>query len=395
MLHKLLTRKRLVVIGLNSGTSADGLDLSAVRITLSVPKIDGKFLAGKTVPYPKAIQSQLTDAINNRISSIDELVMLDRQLGRFFGEQAKRFAHILKEKGLKPHLVASHGQTVRHLPGRITFGKKKESGTLQLGHPESIAHRTGLVTVADFRQANIASGGEGAPITSRAMWHLFSSDREDRMIINIGGIANYFLLPRRRSAGQMLAADCGPGNSLLDIIARRCFGRQYDRNGRLASKGWISKRLLSMLLADNYLKGKYGPSTGRERFGEKFVDKTFKMSAGLGLSKHDILATATELTAVSIARSIRRHLEKLNLSTLYLFGGGLRNQYLIERLSSNLPGVKLFSIDRLGFDPHYLEAVCYAIMGVMTIYSIPTGLPNVTGAAERTIAGRIVQPPQE
>lgn len=393
MLHKLLTRKRLVVIGLNSGTSADGLDLTAVRITPSRPRFSGKPLAGKTVPYPRAIQTRLTDAINNRIDSIDELVRLDRKLGRFFGDQARQFAEFLRAKGIKPHLIASHGQTVRHLPGKVIIGKKKESGTLQLGHPESIAHRTGLVTVADFRQADIASGGEGAPITSMAMWHLFSSDREARMIINIGGIANYFLLPKRKPAGQMLAADCGPGNSLLDIIAGRCFGKKYDRNGRLAAKGSISRRLLSMLLADNYLKGKYGPSTGRERFGEKFVEKTFRVSSGLGLSRHDILATATELTAVSIARSIKPHLERLNLKTLYLFGGGLKNGYLIKRLSPNLPDVSFFSIDRLGFDPHYLEAVCYALMGVMTIYSIPAGLPNVTGAADRTIAGRIVQPP--
>jgi anhydro-N-acetylmuramic acid kinase len=394
MLQKLLTRKRPVVIGLNSGTSADGLDLAAVRMTPSKSKFGGKLLAGKTVPYPRAIQKRLTDAINNRIDSIDDLVRLDRELGRFFGDRARQLADLLRVKGIRAHLIASHGQTVRHLPGKVIVGKKKESGTLQLGHPETIADRTGLVTVADFRQADIASGGEGAPITSGAMWHLFSSDREDRMIINIGGIANYFVLPKGRPAGRMLAADCGPGNSLLDIIARRCFEKKYDRNGRLAAKGSISKRLLSMLMADNYLKGKYGPSTGRERFGEKFVEKTFRVSSGLGLSRHDILATATELTAVSIARSIGPHLKRFNLKTVYLFGGGLNNGYLVERLKANLPDVSLFSIDRLGFDPHYLEAVCYALMGVMTIYSIPAGLPNVTGAVEKTVAGRIVQPPR-
>jgi anhydro-N-acetylmuramic acid kinase len=394
MLHKLLTMKRPVVIGLNSGTSADGLDLTAVRITPSKPRFGGKLLAGKTVPYPKAIQKRLADAIDNRIDSIDDLIRLDRELGCFFGDQARRYAQFLLGKGIKAHLIASHGQTVRHLPGKVVIGKKKESGTLQMGHPETIAERTGLVTIADFRQADIASGGEGAPITSMAMWHLFSSDREDRMLINIGGIANYFLLPKGRPAGGMLSADCGPGNSLLDIISRRCFEKKYDRNGHLAAKGSISKRLLSILMADNYLKGKYGPSTGRERFGERFVEKIFKVSSGLRLSRHDILATATELTAVSIARSVRAHLGRLNPKTVHLFGGGLKNRHLIERLESNLPDVSFFSIDRLGFDPHYLEAVCYALMGVMTIYSISAGLPDITGAAKKTVGGRIVQPSQ-
>ncbi|UCD93711.1 MAG: anhydro-N-acetylmuramic acid kinase, partial [Candidatus Zixiibacteriota bacterium] len=159
MLQKLLTRKSLVVIGLNSGTSADGLDLTAVRIAPSRPRFGGRLLAGKTVPYPRAIQTRLTDAINDRIDSIDELVRLDRKLGRFFGEQARQFAEFMRAKGIKPLLIASHGQTVRHLPGKVIIGKKKESGTLQLGHPESVAHRTGLVTVADFRQADVASGG--------------------------------------------------------------------------------------------------------------------------------------------------------------------------------------------------------------------------------------------
>lgn len=394
MLQNLLKKKTIVAIGLNSGTSADGLDLAAVCINILPRRLAVEFIKGKTVPYPRTLQLHLNDAINNRISSIDNIIKIDRRLGCFYGDQAKLFCTHLRRRKIEPDIVASHGQTVRHLPGQVTNRNRKESGTLQLGHPESIADRTGLLTVADFRQADIASGGEGAPITSRAMWELFNSSREHRLIINIGGIANYFLFPKSQPVDRMLAEDCGPGNSLLDIITQKYFGRRYDREGRLASKGTISRRLLTILLADNFLKRKYGPSTGRERFGEKFAESIMEVSSKLRLSRFDILASTAELTAIAISNSIRPHLSKYRIGEIYLSGGGLKNRYLIGRLKSNLSETKFFSVDRLMFKPDYLEAVCYAMMGVMTIHSRPAGLPHVTGARRQAVAGRIIQPPR-
>jgi anhydro-N-acetylmuramic acid kinase len=401
-LHKIIRKKNLVIVGLNSGTSADGLDLAAIGYKKSRRKPIINFIGGRTVPYSRNINIRINNVLSQNRTPIENIIELDRQLGAFYGKEAGKFCTYLRRIKVRPDLIASHGQTILHLPGKVQIGRKKESGTLQLGHPESIARQTGLVTVADFRQADIASGGEGAPITSLAMYYISGDTKESRLIINIGGIANYFLFPKGAPTGAvapkgvgikgMKARDCGPGNSLLDIITRKYFGKKYDNKGSLASKGKISKRMLSVLMADNYLKGKYGPSTGRERFGEKFGEKIMKLSSKLRLNKHDILTTVTELTAVTIAAAIKPHLAKFKINDVYLFGGGAKNIFLIDRLTANLSGIKFYSVDRLGFKSDYLEAACYAVMGGLTICSKPTGVPQITGAAERTISGRIIQP---
>ncbi len=389
----IVRRKTLNAGGLNAGTSADGLDLAAVSIARKAGKFKISLKMGRTVPYPKPLAISVRKAVTQGIDTIDEFIILDRKLGQFYGEQAKIFCRTLKQKGFKTNIVASHGQTIRHLPGRVRFGGKSESGTLQAGHPETIAALTGVLTVADFRQADIGSGGEGAPITSGPMWHLFSDKKESRLLVNIGGIANYFYFPGGKPVDLIEAGDCGPGNSLLDIIAGRFFRRKYDRDGYVASRGQISQRLLSILMSDNYLKGKYGPSTGRERFGEKFVNGLVHNARKLKLNKYDIMATAAELTAVSIAAKISRIIKDDKITSIYTFGGGARNKFLIKRLRKNLPGTELISVDTIGYNADYLEAACYAIMGAMTIWSLPVNPKHVTGAHSKVIAGRIIQSP--
>jgi anhydro-N-acetylmuramic acid kinase len=389
-LKKILNKKSIKAIGLNSGTSADGLDLAAVEIKFSnrSPKIN--FIKGRTIPYPKELLSEIKKAIHNKINSMDDIIRLDRQLGNFYGKETAKFRRYLQRKRFQPDIIGSHGQTVRHLPGQIIIDGKKESGTMQLGHPETIAGLTGLLTVADFRQADIAAGGEGAPITSYSMQLLFADNTESRLLVNIGGIANYFLFPAKSNSGQIEARDCGPGNSLLDILTEKYFHRRFDHKGLFASQGEISMRLLSLLLADNFLKGNYGISTGRERFGEQFAEKIARYGLRLNLNKYDILATATELTAVAIARNVHDKIFDLQMDRIYLFGGGAKNSFLLERLKANLPGVKLMPVNKLGFDPDYLEAVCYAIMAALAIKEVPAGLSQITGARYDTISGRII-----
>jgi anhydro-N-acetylmuramic acid kinase len=272
------------------------------------------------------------------------------------------------------------------------ISRKKASGTLQLGHPETIAEKSRLITIADFRQSDIASGGEGAPITSYAMWLLFGGNKASRLLVNIGGIANYFLFPKNKSVAKMLAKDCGPGNSLLDLATFKYFGKKYDRSGKLASKGIISKRLLSIIMADDFLKGKLGPSTGRERFGEMFLKQVERSASKIKLNKYDIMASLTELTVLGITKSILPLKRKYKINEIDLFGGGYNNSFLVKRLKENISHAVFFSVDRYNINPDYLEAVCYAIMGAMTLHSIPAGLPFVTGAEGRAICGRIIQP---
>ena len=392
-LQNLLKKKRLIIIGLNSGTSADGLDLAAIDFNF-VPRLPQvNFLCGKTVPFASSLKRDIHKAINDKLNSIDALIRLDRRLGIFFGEEANRFCNSLKRKGIVLDLIASHGQTIRHLPHGVIIDGRKLSGTLQLGHPESIAAKTGLITVADFRQGDIASGGEGAPITTHAMWQIFSHNRENRLLINIGGIANYFFFPAGGTPDRIQARDCGPGNSLLDIITKKYFAKNFDHEGKIASRGNISMRLVLLLLGDSFLLGRQGHSTGRERFGDNFVEKIVNFSSKLKLNKTDILATATELTAIAIANSIKNQIVKYKIKKAYLLGGGLKNSFLISRLEANLPDTTFVSVKQLGYDPDYLEAICYAVMGGLTICAIPTGLPHITGAKHKAIAGRIILPP--
>lgn len=389
MLTSLIKKKNVTVIGINSGTSADGVDLAAIKVNSFAGREGVKFLLGTTFSYPQKLKLAIDDAMNNRLKT-DDLIILDRQLGNFYGRKAARFTEQLKKKKVKVDLVVSHGQTVRHLPGRVILGRKKESATLQLGHPESIAEYCSLPVVADFRQADIGAGGEGAPITSHAMWKLFGSKKENRLLLNIGGISNYFLFPKGGSASNIMARDCGPGNSLIDLAAERLFKKKYDRGGALARKGEPSLRLISILLSDNFLKGKYGPSTGKERFGEAFYMKAIRAARKLRLNKHDIIATLSELTGIAILNALNPVLKKHDLKDIYLFGGGAANRYLFGVLQANLPEYKLDTAAVLGYDPDYVEAICYAIMGVMTIREEKTILPHVTGARRAAVAGRVI-----
>jgi anhydro-N-acetylmuramic acid kinase len=391
MLARVLKKKTLTIIGLNSGTSADGLDLAAVRIATRRNGMGIKFLAGKSCNYPSGLREAVNRAMSGELS-VDRLIDLDRQLGVFYGRRIDHFGAELRKKGIVIDAVASHGQTVRHLPGRIKISGKKRSGTLQLGHPASIAEQTGLVTIADFRQSDIAAGGEGAPITAYAMAQIFGRPREPRLLVNIGGISNYFLIPSGGRAEDIRARDCGPGNSLIDLAARDRFNRRYDRNGALAGKGKSSRRLTSILLADNYLKGKYGPSTGKERFGEKFYKKAFDAARRLRLSRHDFMASLTELTAIAIASTVKPILKKYRLEKMYIFGGGLANKYLMKALARNLQDLGLLSVGTLGYDPDYLEATCYAVMGALTLRLQPNCPAHITGAGHDTIGGCILQP---
>jgi anhydro-N-acetylmuramic acid kinase len=293
--------------------------------------------------------------------------------------------------------VASHGQTVRHLPQQSKFAGFDVHGTMQLGSLEQIASHTGKMVVGDFRQADIALGNEGAPITTSAMQRLFATPRESRLIVNIGGMANYYYFPASRSLLPMVAADCGPGNSLCDILAARLFGQPCDRGGKLATGGQISKRLLSLLLGEPFFKGTT-LSTGREVFGQSLAERILGHGSRLGLSKYDVLATASALTSASIANSIRHFARRDKaLGRLYLTGGGVHNRFFLRHLRALVNGLEVVTVASLGYDPDLVEAAAFAIMGEAALRgeTLSTGFAGRGGNRRKAVLGRIVQPPQE
>ncbi len=390
-LQQLAKRKSLTVLGINSGTSADGIDLALVRLTAL-----GKatLIAGRKLSYSSQVRELVLCAADSTNIKIDQIVHLDNLLGQLFGQAAQRFIASQERKGIRVDAVASHGQTVRHLPQKIRLAGHRVHGTLQLGSLDQIARLTGKVVIGDFRQADVALGNEGAPITVAAVGQLLGSRMESRVILNIGGMANYFYFPRGQMA-RAEAADSGPGNVLSDLLTQRLFRKNYDKNGALAKAGQPSHRLLTLLASDRTL-APATRSTGREQFGAALCDRIIAEGHKLHLSAPDLLATATELTVSRICRHLEPIIRKdRSLRKLYLTGGGAYNSFLRRRLQEALPTIEVTTVAALGMNPGLLEAASYAVMGNACLKSIPLRTLFYPGAKQnlRPILGRIAQPP--
>jgi len=392
-LAKLMNKRKLVLLGLNSGTSADGVDLAAVEIQRRANKSSFRFLKGKSVKYPSSLRTKILKLADSQATTLEEIIDVDNIVGKFFGQNAGSYVKFLSINGVQVDAIASHGQTVRHIP--IGHGKNKMSGgTLQLGSLEQISTSSKKITVGDFRQADVALGNEGAPITVAAMQKLFSSNKESRLIVNIGGISNYFYFPKSTKSLRPLAGDCGPGNSLCDILSEQLFNKKFDKNGRIAQSGTSSKRILTLLLAEPFFKNET-ISTGRETFGRNFSKRIVQLGKKFGLSKADILSTAAELTILAITHKIKPLIKRdLALSILYLTGGGRKNKFFVKRLDETLKSIKIKDADNLGFNADYIEAAAYAVMGEAALRSEPLRTRfDGKRAAQKPVLGKIVQPP--
>ncbi len=390
-LERLLKKKSMTVLGLNSGTSADGLDIVAVRISRAGGKMRIKCLDAQARRMPPKLREAILAAAESKLMTLDEVVTLDSAIGSLYGRAAAKGIDDLRVAGIKVDAVASHGQTVRHVPQRVKSALGRFHGTMQLGSPDRIAAATGLVTVGDFRQADVAIGGEGAPITVAAMERIFGSRQQSRLIVNIGGMSNYFYLPAA-GAGRMEGQDCGPGNVLSDALTRELFGENYDRGGRRAQTGKISDSLLKELRAEPFFASRV-KSTGREQFGDDLARRIVKLGRRYRLAPVDLIANAMELTALSIAGSVVRLLKKGTLppQKLYLTGGGRHNSFLRRRLSHHLPEITIASVDELGVDGDFVEAVAFAVMGEAAIRGEAL---SVGHRGRKAVLGRITQPPE-
>ncbi|MGH8015281.1 MAG: anhydro-N-acetylmuramic acid kinase [Candidatus Zixiibacteriota bacterium] len=392
-LAKLMKKQKLTVLGLNSGTSADGIDMAVLEIRRHQKKTTGRFIQGKSAAYPISLRSDILELSDSKTTTLENVITVDQAIGTFFGQKASSFVKYLAKKGISVDAIASHGQTVRHIPDYPSG--TKSNGTLQLGSLEIISTLSNRVTVGDFRQADIALGNEGAPITVAAMHRLFASDRESRLIVNIGGISNYFYFPSGRKGLRPLAGDCGPGNSLCDILSKKFYNKNFDKNGTIALNGKPSKRILSLLLAEPFFTKKT-VSTGREAFGRELAEKLIQQGQGVGLSHADILSTAAEFTVLAITHHIKPLLKNNpSPAKLYLTGGGRKNKFFVKRLRELLKGIKVVNADELGFDANFIEAAAYAVMGEAALRSEPlmTRFDGKNSAEYLPVLGKVVQPP--
>ena len=356
-------------IGLMSGTSMDGIDAALVQFR--DPGVD--LIAVHSHPYPDTLRLALSRAVMTPPDEpIPDLGALDRQVGERFRDAAMALLRLAEVDAAQVRAIGSHGQTVRHQPdGPHPY-------TLQIGNPDIIAQGTGIVTVGDFRTADMAAGGQGAPLVPPFHDWLFG-DEARRVILNVGGIANVTIL----GAGEVRGFDTGPGNTLLDAWIRRHHKLSHDRNGEWASSGRCDPELLDKLLGYAYFGMEPPKSTGVEEFNLGWLMQ-------FEVDRHkpaDMQATLAELTARSIADHVRQYAE--GAAELYVCGGGVHNADLMARLRRNLPETIVSSTSDVGLDPDWVESVAFAWLAKRTMHGQTGNLPSVTGASRKVVLGAI------
>ncbi len=385
-----------LVVGLISGTSADGVDAALVRVIGDKPK-RVETLAFTTLPYPTEIRKAVLEVSHN--GDIETLCWLNFALGELFAEAALRVIEIAGFARKRVQLIGSHGQTVRHLPpnrkSRIT-SSVSHIGTLQIASPAVIAVRTGIPVVSDFRAKDMAVGGQGAPLVPLVDWLLLRHPNKTRIALNIGGIANLTVLPAKAKANDVLAFDTGPGNMLIDGAVRHFSGGalNYDRNGEWARQGKFDKKLLRWLMSHSFLHQPPPKSTGREMFGDAFLREVLERAKSLGLTERDTVATLTAFTAESIADAIRRFvLPKFGrVDELIVSGGGANNPTLMAMLCEKLPETEIRRSDELGINADAKEAIAFAVLAHRTVMGFAGNIPSATEAKMPVILGSITLP---
>ncbi|MBI2842957.1 MAG: anhydro-N-acetylmuramic acid kinase [Armatimonadetes bacterium] len=381
------TVEPITVVGLMSGTSADGIDAALVRVHGSGPGLRVEILAADSCDYPEHVRQRILSLSSLGHIAVGELSAMNFLLGELFAEAA---LSIIRSGGLTTedvHIIASHGQTACHDPdGREMAGRTVRS-TLQLGEPSVIAERTGITVVGDFRTADVAAGGQGAPLVAYADFVLFGDRKINRAVQNIGGIANVTYLPAGCKMEEVVAFDTGPGNMLIDAAARRFFDQPYDKDGQIAARGRVDEDLLADLLCHPYFLKPPPKTTGREQFGDQFLDRLTRQ-ANQGFRGEDWLATLTSFTAESITNQYRMWLPQMP-DELILGGGGARNPTLRRMLSESLSDTPIKTHEDFGIPSDQKEAVAFAILGAETIRGIPSNVPSATGARHPAVLGKI------
>jgi len=375
------------VIGLMSGTSVDGIDTALVEISGRDLDLKVELIAGETYPYPPQLREQILELGAGAAVSMAELATIDDAISRTFAEAAQ----LIQVGNQAATLIGSHGQTVYHRPRQ---GAGELGYSFQLGRGSLIAHLTGITTVSNFRSADIAASGHGAPLVPRVDAYLLSDSREERCIQNIGGISNVTYLPAVSDnwLSQIRGWDTGPGNSLLDLAVQHFTNgaKTYDENGDWAASGTPCYPLVEKWLSHEYFHLPPPKSTGRELFGVAYLHQCLEDAQGYQFSTWpaDFLATITELTAVSIVHNYDTFLPRRPHQVL-LCGGGSRNIYLKRRLELLLGKVPVSTTDKLGISASFKEAIAFAVLAYWRSIGIPGNLPSVTGASQEVLLGEI------
>jgi anhydro-N-acetylmuramic acid kinase len=370
----------MMVAGVMSGTSADGINVALVRL----PRFE--LLGQAEYAYPKNVRAAVLAAMNAGNISVAELARLNFLLGELYAQ-----AVLATEKKFKvrSQLIGCHGQTLYHQGQAAKFLGQRIAATWQTGEAAIIAARTGRPVVSDFRPADMAAGGQGAPLVPYLDYFFYRDRRVGRVLQNIGGIANLTAIPAAASSDQLIAFDTGPGNMVMDALSERLFDKTFDSGGRLAARGRVMEAVVKEFLSGPFFRRRPPRTAGREEFGREFAEN-FLTRCGKA-DKHDVIATATALTARSIAGAIRRFLPVGEFQEMIVAGGGASNPALMAMLRRELKQLemKLRTSDEFGLPAAAKEAAAFALLAYETWRHRPSNVPAATGARRPAILGKI------
>lgn len=382
-----------MVVGVMSGTSMDGVDVAVVRLSGSGTSMEIEMLGACTVAMHTELADALKKNMNEETSSVREIALLNVRLAHLYADAIHETFRDLDVSLTDVHAIGSHGQTLYHQPIAEHVGGKSVSGTLQIGDASVLANLMKIPVVGDFRLADVALGGQGAPLVPYFDFVSFRSETEGRLLLNLGGIANFTVLPAACTLGEVVAFDTGPANVVIDGLASRLLGVGCDRNGEAASAGDVNEELLGELLKEPYFSLSPPKSTGRELFSTAYIDAFFERAGELGLNHTDLFATATALTHRSIARAWRQFVEPdVPIRRLIVAGGGIHNGAIMRGLRSDFGNVVVETTAEYGIDPDAKEAICFAVLAHETLNGVPSNVPSATGASRATILGKICLP---
>lgn len=377
-----------LALGLMSGTSADGIDVALVRLVGRGAKLE-QFAA---FPLPARVREAILRLGEGRPTTTGEISQLNFLLGETFAEAALTACRKFRVRPSQIALIGSHGQTVFHQGAPVNLCGRAVRSTLQIGEPSVIAARTGITTVGDFRPADMAAGGQGAPLVPFVDYVLYRNERIDRAALNIGGIANVTVIPRGATLEKVFAFDTGPGNMVMDALVRRFTEgrRTFDRNAEMAMRGKLLPRLLDSLLRDAYFRKAPPKTAGREQYGESFLRRVLAHPDARDACAEDLVHTATILTALSVVDAFHRFvLPRVKVAELILSGGGAHNPLLIAQIEAALPEVLMRTSGELGLPEDAKEAFAFALLARETMRRRPSNVPGATGAKRPAILGKV------
>lgn len=385
-LYKIANKQERTIIGLMSGTSVDGLDVALCRFNGQGMNTNVQLLAFDTISYNAAFKNHIKSIFSKRQVDLEKVCLLNAWVAL---QHADIILTCLKKWDIKPEdvdLIASHGQTIYHAPKLLHPDDEFGNATLQIGDGDHLAVATGIITLSDFRQKHVAAGGEGAPLAVYGDYLIFSNKNENRIMLNIGGIANFTYLPSSLDASAVFSTDVGTGNTLMDAYIQQYFpGTYFDENATIAKQGNINQPLLHQLKQNNFFTNEFPKTIGPELFNLDYLNDAILSCGSTSLSHYDIMATLNRFSADMIVDALDRCMHGATDFVVYVSGGGMHNPLLMQHIHEQLPGIIFKNTDELEVNPDAKEAVLFAILaneavagGEVSLGAGRNGIPAVS-----------------